>query len=77
MTKKKITIGGLNYKSFTIVIYNRNGMFSTTELNYDHKALATVINYDCKCDTQFGASICGLYYNHVTIVNDDSGFVSM
>jgi hypothetical protein len=38
----------LYYKSFQIVIYNRN--VSTIKLNYDRKALVCVINYDRKCD---------------------------
>ncbi len=49
---------GLSYKSFTIVIYDRNASAtSTVKLNYDCKALAcaviyigSVVNYDSKCD---------------------------
>ncbi len=42
---------GLYSVSFTIVIYNHNDMASTIKLNSDHKALACVVNYDCKFDT--------------------------
>jgi hypothetical protein len=47
-------ISGQNYKSFTVVIYDRNDTASTIKLNYDFKALAGVINYDLKWD----ATIC-------------------
>jgi len=32
------------------VIYNRNNMASIIELNYDCKAVASVLNYNRKCD---------------------------
>ncbi len=41
---------GLYYKSSTIVTYNRNDMVGAIKLNYDRKALASVINYDRKRD---------------------------
>jgi hypothetical protein len=34
----------------TIIIYDRNDIASTIKLNYNCKALASVINYDCKRD---------------------------
>ncbi len=41
---------GLFYKSFTIVIYDPNDMANTVNLNNDHEALASVVNYNCKRD---------------------------
>jgi hypothetical protein len=41
---------GLYYKSFMIVIYHRNEIVSTIGLNYNPKALDSVINYDRKRD---------------------------
>ncbi len=43
-------LSGLYYKSFTIVIYDCKDMVSIIKLNYDHKALACVVNYDRKHD---------------------------
>jgi len=40
----------LYYRSFTIINYDRNDMDSNIKLNYDHKALASVVNYDRKRD---------------------------
>jgi hypothetical protein len=43
-----ISSSGLYYKSFTIVIYDRNDMASIIKLNYDRKTLASVVYYDHK-----------------------------
>jgi hypothetical protein len=44
---KGVTIS-LFYKRFMMVIYECNDTVSTTKLNYDHKALTSVVNYDHK-----------------------------
>ncbi len=55
--KSHFQISGLYYKSFTIVTSDCNDWASSIKLNYDCKALASVINYNSKCDPQFGASM--------------------
>jgi hypothetical protein len=44
-----IDTSGLYNESFTIVIYDCNDIASTIKLNYNCKALASVVNYDHKC----------------------------
>ncbi len=51
--KSHFQISDLYYKSFTIVISDSNDLASTIKLNYDCKALASVINYNRKYDPQF------------------------
>ncbi len=45
-----LTPGDLYYKSFMIIIYDRNNVASTKKTNYNLKALASFVNYGCKRD---------------------------
>ncbi len=57
---------GLHYKSFTIVICNRNDMAGTIKLNYNHNVLAGVVNYNRKRDTtNWSIDHWGLYYKTI------------